>query len=95
MLAPAVRLRPAGDQGPRPPVRIEPVTRAGTPRKIAGGWKLPLRYTRDGSGVLTYVVDGRTLLFRSARAVVGGQVLDEMIRPLTKMPVLPQPTPRC
>jgi hypothetical protein len=78
------------------PFGLEPNMRVGAPRRIASGWRLPVRYTQgNSSGTFTYVVDGRTLLFRSARTVTGGSVLEEMFRPLTRTPAIPQTKPRC
>ena len=78
------------------PFALEPHMHVGAPRKIASGWQLPVRYTQgSSSGTFTYVVDGRTLLFRSARTVTGGSVLEEMFRPLTNTPAIPQTKPRC
>jgi hypothetical protein len=78
------------------PFGLEPNMRVGAPRRIASGWKLPVRYTRgSSSGTFTYVVDARTLLFRSARTVTGGSVLEELFRPLTKTPAISRPSPRC
>jgi hypothetical protein len=78
------------------PFGLEPNMRVGAPRRIASGWELPVRYSKgSSSGTFMYVVDGRTLLFRSARTVTGGSVLQEMFRPLTKAPAIPQPKPRC